>query len=67
VGHGDPAFHEDLLHIAVAQGEAVIEPDPMADDFAGKAVVLVTLRVRSRGNVGSSLGFDGGIGGASPR
>jgi hypothetical protein len=32
----DTAFKEQLLHIAIAQGEAVVEPDPMADDFAGK-------------------------------
>ena len=31
----------DLFHVAVAQGEAIIEPDPMADDLAGKAVIFV--------------------------
>jgi len=45
VGHSDPAFHADLVHITVAQSEAVGEPDPMTDDFAGKAVVLVSFGV----------------------
>ena len=41
VGHLDTAFQEDLLNVAVAQVESVVEPDPMADNFAGKAVILV--------------------------
>jgi hypothetical protein len=36
----DTAFKEELLHVAVAQGEAIIEPDAMADDLTGAAVVL---------------------------
>src|SRR5262245_61623389 len=43
MGDVDPAFKEQLLHISIAQGEAVVEPDPMADDFAGKAVIFVAL------------------------
>jgi hypothetical protein len=31
VGHGDPTFHEAFLHVAVAQGEAVVQPDPMME------------------------------------
>ena len=58
VGHDDAAFHEDLLYVAVAQGETVVEPDPMADDFAGKAVVLVPFGVGGRGHVGSYLGCE---------
>ena len=42
VGHGDTAFEQEFLHVAVAQGEPIVEPDPVADDFAGKAVVFVT-------------------------
>jgi hypothetical protein len=45
VGHHDAAFEQELFHIAVAQGEAIVEPDPVADDFARKAVVLVTFGV----------------------
>ena len=42
VGHGDAAFEQEFLHIAVAQGEAIVEPDPVANDFSGKPVVFVT-------------------------
>src|SRR5215471_17392962 len=42
VGHRDAALEQDLLHIAVAQREAIIEPDAMADDLTGKAVIFVT-------------------------
>ena len=41
----DTALAQDLLHVAIAQGEAVVEPDPMADDLAGKAVMFVALGV----------------------
>src|ERR687887_2921221 len=41
----DPAFEQQFLHSAIAQGEAVVEPDPMADDLAGKAVMFVALGV----------------------
>ena len=43
VGHDDAAFEQEFLHVTVAQGEAIVEPDAMADDFTGKAVILVTL------------------------
>ena len=45
MGDVDTAFKEQLLDIAVAQREAVIEPDAMADDLAGKAVMFVALGV----------------------
>jgi len=45
MGHRDAAFEQELFHVAVAESEAIVEPDPMADDFAGKAVVFVTLGV----------------------
>jgi len=45
VGHHDAACEQDLFHVAVAQGEARGEPDPVADDVARKAVVLVTFGV----------------------
>src|SRR5262249_314304 len=41
----DSGFTEELLHVAVAQGEAIIEPDAMADDLTGKAVIFVALGV----------------------
>src|SRR5262245_18718770 len=45
MGDVNPAFEQQFLHIAIAQGEAVVEPDPMANDFAGKAVIFVALGV----------------------
>jgi hypothetical protein len=58
MGDGNAALEQQLLHVAVAQGEPIIKPDPMADDFAGKAVVLVTLCVGRRGHAWLSiLGF----------
>src|SRR5215471_9518493 len=50
VGHIDAAFEQQLLHVAVAQREAIVKPDPMADDLTWKAVVLVTLGVSRRGH-----------------
>jgi hypothetical protein len=41
VRHIDAALKQELLHVAVALREAIVEPDPMADDLAGKAVVFV--------------------------
>jgi hypothetical protein len=45
MGDIDTAFAQQFLHVAVAQGEAIIEPDAMADNLAGKAVVFVALGV----------------------
>src|SRR6516162_1873770 len=45
MGDVDPTLEQDLLHIAIAQREAVVEPDAMADDLAGKAVILVAFGV----------------------
>jgi len=45
VGHGDAAFEQEFLHVAGAQGEALVEPDSMTDDFTGKAVILVACGV----------------------
>jgi len=41
MGHVDAALEQEFFHVAGAQREAVVEPDAMTDDFAGKAVVLV--------------------------
>jgi hypothetical protein len=45
MGDVDPAFAQQFLHVAGAQGEAIIEPDAMADDLTGDAVVLGAFRV----------------------
>jgi hypothetical protein len=65
MGDVDPAFKEQLLHIAIAQGEAVVEPDAMANDLTGEAVLFVALGVSGWRHVGclSSdwLGSRGGM------
>ena len=52
MGDVDPAFEQQLLHVAVAQGEAIIESDAMADDLPGEAVVLVAFGVSGWRHVG---------------
>jgi hypothetical protein len=65
IGHDDAAFRQPLVHVAVAQGEARVEPDPMADDFRGKAVLCVALGVGRRVHVWLpvlvSIGYGGDI------
>src|SRR5207249_3416946 len=41
MGHVDATLEQEFLHVAVAQREAIVEPDAMADDLAGEAVVFV--------------------------
>src|SRR5215475_4940868 len=38
MGHVDAALAQEFLYVAVAQREAIIQPDAMADDFARKTV-----------------------------
>src|SRR5262249_17856948 len=52
MGDVDTAFEQQFLHVTIAQREAVIEPDPMADDLAGKAVIFVALGVSRWRHVG---------------
>ena len=59
IGDVDTAFEQHLLHIAIAQGEAIVEPDAMADDLAWKAVVFVALGVGGRGHVWLPIGVFG--------
>jgi hypothetical protein len=40
MGHSDAALEQKFFYIAVAQGEAIIEPDFMADDLTGESVFL---------------------------
>src|SRR5262245_47767858 len=51
----DTAFKESLLHVAVAQGEAIIEPDAMVDDLTGEAVVFVACGISRWRHVGRPL------------
>src|SRR5690242_1129672 len=53
MGHRDAAFEQEFFHIAVAQGEAIVEPDPVTDDFTGKAVVLIAVGVSGWRHSGS--------------
>jgi hypothetical protein len=50
MGYNDATLEQEFLHVAVAQGEAIVEPNPVANDFVGKAVVLVARRVGQRGH-----------------
>jgi hypothetical protein len=52
MGYGDATLEQQFFHITVAQGEAIIEPDAMADDLAGEAVVLVAFGVSGWRHVG---------------
>src|SRR5262245_8111608 len=45
MGDVDAALEQEFLHVAVAQREAIIQPDAMANDLPGEAVVLVALGV----------------------
>jgi hypothetical protein len=55
MGHGDATRDQECWHGAGVQREAIVKPDPVADDFAGKAVVLVARRVGRRGQAGESM------------
>jgi hypothetical protein len=61
IGDVDAALEQELLHVAVAQREAIIEPDSMADDLTGEAVILVAFGVSGRSHTiclsGYSVGF----------
>jgi hypothetical protein len=45
MGDVDATLQQDLFHVAIAQREAIVEPDPMADDLAGETVMFVAFRV----------------------
>jgi hypothetical protein len=45
MGDGDATFAQQLLHVVVAQGKPLVEPDTVANNFARKAVVFVSLCV----------------------
>ena len=45
IGDGDATFAQQLLHIVVAQGKPLVEPDTVANNFARQAVVFVSLGI----------------------
>src|SRR5262245_10637754 len=47
VRYGDATFEQEFLHVAVAQGKTIGEPDAVTDDFTGQAMILVALGVRA--------------------
>ena len=47
VGQGDTAFAHQLLHVAIAEAEAEIEPHAVADDLCRKAVAFVGISSKS--------------------
>ena len=50
VGDVNATFEQKFLYVAVAQCEAIVEPDPVADDLAWKAVIFVALGVGGGGS-----------------
>jgi hypothetical protein len=44
IRHDDATGEQELFHVAVAQTEAEVQPDAMADDFNGKTMMLVIIR-----------------------
>src|SRR5262249_51351139 len=52
MGHVDATLQQDLFHVAIAQREAIVEPDPMADNLTGEAVVFVAFRVSGWRHIG---------------
>jgi hypothetical protein len=66
MGDVDPAFAPQCLHVTVAQGDAGVAPDSMADNRAGKAVIFVALAVDRRSQAWRPiLGCEGSCGEAS--
>jgi hypothetical protein len=39
--HDNPAGEEELFHIAVAETEAEVQPDAVADDLGRKSVIFI--------------------------
>jgi hypothetical protein len=57
VGHHDPALAQELLDIAQAQGEAVVEPHGVRDDDRGEAVPMVVAGTVRHGRAGAGGGL----------
>ena len=41
VGYRDASFGEDFFHFTETQGESIVQPDGMTDNFGGEPVTLV--------------------------
>jgi len=44
IGDDHPADEQEFFHITVAERETEIQPDRVADDFTGKAMMFVGIR-----------------------
>ena len=44
VGHCDATGKEELFNVAKTEGEAMVDPDRVANDFSGKAKPFVRRR-----------------------
>jgi len=50
IRHEDPTGEQELFDIAIAQAEAIVQPDTMTNNLSGKTVVFVVLRGGGRGH-----------------
>jgi hypothetical protein len=50
IRHDHTAGEQELFDIPVAQAKSIIESHAVANDFSGKAVILVSLRGGGRGH-----------------
>jgi hypothetical protein len=41
--HNDPTGEQELFDIALAEARTDVQPDPMADDLRGEAVMLIAV------------------------
>ena len=46
VGDDDSALRQEFLDVAEAQGESMVQPNAVADDFAREPVAAVAIRIR---------------------
>ena len=45
MGDGDPPLREQFLNVAQTQGEPIVQPDSMTDDFRGEPVSVVAASI----------------------
>jgi hypothetical protein len=43
IGHDDLTSEQDLFHVTIAEAKLEIEPDGVADNLGGEAVVLLAI------------------------
>src|SRR5262245_7373947 len=60
MGHLASTGYQQIFYGSVTQREAIIEPDPMTDDFTGKTVMFVALGISGWRHIWLPIfGFDG--------